>query len=95
MTPLWKLDITRDVQIAKWGLVGLGGISLAAFWFVLNQIDTRFDRADEKVSTLTEQVSTVRENVASQTTLMEGVKDNLDKIESKLDGRPAKPKDGT
>ena len=66
VTSLLKLDIPRDVQIAKWGLAGLAGVFLAAFWFILSQIDSRFDRADEKVTRVAEQVADVRVEIAGQ-----------------------------
>ena len=66
MTPLWRLDVRRDVQIAKWGVLALATVFLGALWFLLAQIDNRFDRADEKVSVASDKVADLRVEIAGQ-----------------------------
>jgi len=78
MTPLWKLDIPRDVQIVKWGLAGLTAVFGLAFWFLLGQIDNRFDRADEKIGQLSQQVSDVRVGIAQQSGDVKAILEKLD-----------------
>ena len=68
MTPIWKLDIRRDVQLAKWGVAALGTIFFAAFIFILTLIDSRFDKADGKIGAVSEQVSDLRVEIVTQTT---------------------------
>lgn len=85
MTPLWKLDVRRDVQFAKWGVAGLGSIFIVAFGFLLSQIDNRFDRADTKVSNLSEKVSDLRVEIAGQ---RGDIKSILEKLDDQSQGGP-------
>lgn len=66
MKPLWRLDLPRDVQLAKWGVVVLGGLMATMLWFLLSQIDGRFDRADTKVADLSNTVADLRVEIAGQ-----------------------------
>lgn len=57
MTPLWKLDVSRDVQIMKWGLAALVTL-IGLFFFTLYQPDMKELRRD---------VANVQSGVAGQT----------------------------
>lgn len=78
VTSIFKLDVKRDVQLAKWGVVGLGGAMLAMLWFLLSQIDNRFDRADGKVTTISDKVSDLRVEIAGQRGDIKAILDKLD-----------------
>lgn len=77
VVPLWKTDIARDVQIAKWGLgvLFLGFCSIFMF-FNGEQKDIRKDISDVKAS------------VAGQTVAVASLTTTVDRIEDKID-RPA------
>ena len=76
--PIWKLDIPRDVQIVKWGLAALTTVFGLAFWFTLGQIDSRFDRADEKIGEISQQVADVRVGIAQQSGDVKAILEKLD-----------------
>lgn len=87
MTPLWKLDVRRDVQIAKWGLAALTTAFGLAFYFLLTQIDNRFDRADGKITAISAKVEDVRVDIAGQKA---DIRTILEKLDDQSQGSPAK-----
>lgn len=81
MTPIWKQDIPRDVQIAKWGLTALLGLVAVFYWFVYLP-DTKEIRRD---------ISGLNTNVAVQTKSIGGIESSLSRIEDRLDTAPTPP----
>jgi hypothetical protein len=75
MTPLWRLDIPRDVQIAKWGLAAMLTLIGIFFWFVYLP-DLKEVRRD---------ISGINTNVAVQARSIGDIEKSLDRIEGKLD----------
>lgn len=74
MTPLWKLDIPRDVQIAKWGLTALFAAFGVSVYFLWGEFkDVRKD------------ISAVEVSVARQTGSLEALQKSSDRIEAKLE----------
>ena len=54
----------KGLNIAVGSLVGGFGLAL---WFLLGLIDSRFDRADTKITAVVEQVSDLRVEIVTQT----------------------------
>jgi hypothetical protein len=74
---LFKLDVHRDVQIAKWGLAGLLVVFLYCFLYFNGELkEVRHDIAD------------VNANVAGQTSAINGISAAVGRIEDRLDGQP-------
>lgn len=74
MTPLWRLDIPRDVQIAKWGLASLFLAFGGSVYFLWGEFkDVRSEIGEVEVS------------VARQTGTLEAVQKTADRIEAKLE----------
>ena len=67
ITPLWKPEIGRDVELAKWGLVALSTAFVSACFLIQSQIDNRFDRADSKISTVSDRVAELRIEIVTHT----------------------------
>ena len=89
MTPFWKTDVVRDVQFAKWGVTALAGLMAAMLWFLLEKVDTRFDRADDKIAEISQDVGDLRVEIADQRGDLRSI---LEKIDDKPQtGNPAKP----
>lgn len=74
--PLWKLDVNRDVQIAKWGLAALLGL-IGAFYWIAYMPDMKEIRSD---------IAGVNTNVAVQTRALNDIDETLGRIEGKVDG---------
>lgn len=78
-TPLWKLDVSRDVQIAKWGLLALMSAFASAFLFFNDEFkDVRKD------------IASIQANSAAQTATSGAIRDTLSRIEDRLDDRDDK-----
>jgi hypothetical protein len=73
--PLWKLDVKRDVQIAKWGLAGLLTLVGLFFWLVYLP-DTKEVRGD---------IAGINTNVAVIAKSNGDIQVTLDRVESRLD----------
>lgn len=78
MTPIWKQEIPRDVQFAKWGLTGLMALVGIFYWFVYLP-DTKEIRRD---------IGALNTNVAVQTKAIGGIEGTLNRIEDRLDAQP-------
>jgi hypothetical protein len=100
MTPLWKLDVRRDVQIAKWGVAALGTLFLAALLYLLGLIDSRFDRADDHVRELAKDVKTVELGIVEQRGDIKAILERVNETKSQTgpragsDGRVLSPTGG-
>ena len=71
--PLWKLDVRRDVQIAKWGLAALVTAFAMAFMFFIGEFkDVRKD------------ISSIQISQAGQAATTSGIQTTLTRIEDKL-----------
>lgn len=75
MTSLFRLDVERDVQIAKWGLAGLLTLMGLFFWLVYLP----------DVKEIREDISGLNTNVAVQTATVNTMSQTLTRIEGKLD----------
>lgn len=76
MKPLWRLDIPRDVQIAKYGLATLTVAFGSVFLYFISEFkDVRNDLAS------------IQSSVSSQAATASSMQGTLNCIEDKLDGR--------
>jgi hypothetical protein len=75
--PLWKLDVKRDVQIAKYGLAGLLTLFGLFYWF-----SYLGDIKDIRTA-----IAAIDTNVAVQAKTLGDMQQSLDRIESRLDTR--------
>jgi len=72
---LWKLDVRRDVQIAKWGLALLVGAFGVAFLFFIGEFkDVRKD------------ISSIQISQSGQAATTSGIQATLSRIEDKVEG---------
>ncbi len=76
VTPVWKLDVPRDVQWMKvlWAFL-IPGLAWFVFYFVDEMKDVRHD------------ISTLNSNIAGQSSTINGMSQALGRIENRLDGR--------
>ena len=80
MTPLWRLDIPRDVQIAKWGL----GVLMLAFGSAFLYFIGEFKEVRENLSG-------IQSSISAQSATIDGMDKTLERISDKLDRNDDKP----
>jgi len=76
MTPLWKLDIPRDVQMVKWGLPLLA--ALVGYFFLNYLGDVKDIRRD---------IASVQASSAAQAATSSAIQTTLGRIEDRLEQR--------
>ena len=74
MKPLWKTDVIRDVQFAKWGLVAL----LPAFGIAFLHFNSEFKEVRKDIAEI--EISTAKQSVK-----VDNIDETLGRIELKLD----------
>lgn len=92
MTPIWRLDIPRDVQIVKWGLAGLVTL-LGLFFFTLYQPDMKDLRKDlgEVKAAAAAQAATSVSMQATLARIEDRVERRDDQSQRSTGARPARP----
>jgi hypothetical protein len=73
--PLWKLDIPRDVQIAKWGLGAISAASIAILIYIFGRIDS-----------LSDKLSDYRSSLASIESRFSYIENDINDLEDELSG---------
>lgn len=73
--PLWRPDVQRDVQIAKWGLAALLTL-FGLFYWLAYLPDVKETQKD---------IAGINTNVALTANAVGGISNRLDRIENKID----------